>query len=1175
MNKNSSKKEGVHFGSTSPALREEQGLWSHRSLKIILQTAIVCCITIAVVAVGASSTTTLGSNISTGGTLTVTGVSTLTGAVTTGGAITVGTDLTVTGVSTLTGAVSAGGTLTVAGISTFNDSLLASSTLLTTGTATFYGNMVLGDNSADLILSTGGFYASSTLMATGATTLFGNTTIGDANTDTLTIRSGVWSLTSTATTTVAMTNGLNFDSNTFVIDPNSNRVGIGTTGPSHLLHILGTPPSSGYLTSVESSVADQMGALVYNNNSANSSSNAFLEVKTNGADSGNPFLSVTVAGQTNWVMGVKNSDSDKFMIGTSWGLSGAPFLTIDTTGNVGIGTTSPSAKFEVYQSGTGDILNLFDGSTEVFTIADGGKATLAASSTQYTMLSMKMEGTAAWTQVGGDAINSSWADATYEHIHDAVQYNGKLYAGLGSGTGDSEVWEWDGSSWTMVGGDGINSSWADATYERLWEMTAYNGNLYAGLGSSVGDAELWEYNGSSWTKVGGDGLNSSWADADFGTVESFAVLNGKLYVGLGHGTGDAEVWEWDSVTWTKVGGDSVNSSWDTSNYCYSLGTYNGKVYAGLGGHDFPSAHAEAEVWEYDGSSWTQIGGDTINSSWASNSYYYILTIKEYNNKLYIGAGLGLEGSGVYGDIWEYDGSSWTQIGGGGVNGSWADVEGEGVQDIEIYNGALYIAIAGSAGDAEVWKYNGLSWTFVGGDGTGWADSTYERVRELAVYNDKLYAVLGESTGEAEVWEYNSYETGMSKLADGLLIGSRFKFDSLGRLGINNLTPERELDVWGDIRIYNQTLDTFGGNVAIGDIATSTGAKLTVRQSSAGDIVNIFDGTTEIFTILDGGNVGIATTTPVYNLDVYGTARIFNRLASEADYDPIDDDLILYIPFSEGAGTAAYDRSKYGNDGSTFGGSPTWSTSGKLGNAISFDGTSDYVYIPYTASIDLTDKLTLEAWVKLTAFDTGYRTIVGKTVGSGGANSYELGYAATSHEWFFVIGSSTANTLVGETAATLDTWTHLVGAWDGSIMTLYVNGAFNASTTRTVIESDTHGITIGCDVNSETYNQNLNGVIDEVRIYNRVLSSDEARERYERGLGSQAPYTAIGSGYVGVATTTPATPLDVYTTATTTITIDSSDTERGSCMKLKDVDGGGYTYCYVLNGSMECSATSCE
>lgn len=70
-------------------------------------------------------------------------------------------------------------------------------------------------------------------------------------------------------------------------------------------------------------------------------------------------------------------------------------------------------------------------------------------------------------------------------------------------------------------------------------------------------------------------------------------------------------------------------------------------------------------------------------------------------------------------------------------------------------------------------------------------------------------------------------------------------------------------------------------------------------------------------------------------------------------------------------------------------------------------------------------------------------------------------------------------------------------------------------------------------------------------------------------------TITDGGFLGVSTSTPGTVLDIYTTATTTATIDSSHASRGGCLKIKDLDGTGYTYCTVNGGSMTCSATSCE
>lgn len=63
--------------------------------------------------------------------------------------------------------------------------------------------------------------------------------------------------------------------------------------------------------------------------------------------------------------------------------------------------------------------------------------------------------------------------------------------------------------------------------------------------------------------------------------------------------------------------------------------------------------------------------------------------------------------------------------------------------------------------------------------------------------------------------------------------------------------------------------------------------------------------------------------------------------------------------------------------------------------------------------------------------------------------------------------------------------------------------------------------------------------------------------------------------LAIGTTSPATLLDVFSTGTSTITIDSNSATQGSCLKLKDFDGGGYTYITVQDGSLIASTDSCE
>src|SRR5258708_9130413 len=57
---------------------------------------------------------------------------------------------------------------------------------------------------------------------------------------------------------------------------------------------------------------------------------------------------------------------------------------------------------------------------------------------------------------------------------------------------------------------------------------------------------------------------------------------------------------------------------------------------------------------------------------------------------------------------------------------------------------------------------------------------------------------------------------------------------------------------------------------------------------------------------------------------------------------------------------------------------TWTTAGRFGNALVFNGTSARVTVPDAASLQLTTGMTLEAWVFPTATPTDWRAILGKT-----------------------------------------------------------------------------------------------------------------------------------------------------------------------------------------------------
>ncbi len=351
-----------------------------------------------------------------------------------------------------------------------------------------------------------------------------------------------------------------------------------------------------------------------------------------------------------------------------------------------------------------------------------------------------------WSIIGGDGINESWTDQTFETVYSIETDGTNIYAGLGSTAGDAEVWRWNGSAWTKIGGDAVNSSWAVSTYEYVTSLDYFGTNLYAGIGNSASDAEVWRWNGTVWTKIGGDSLNSGWA-ANYDMVSALSNDGTNLYAGLGVTATEAEVWRWNGTVWSQIGGDGLNSSWNTSYETVRSLYYQGSnLYAGIG-----DSTTDAEVWRWNGTVWSQIGGDGLNSSWNTN-YEYSFSLFHDGTNLYAGTG----GSDGDGEVYRWNGTAWTKIGGDGVNGSWATAAGDIVYTLTSVGGVLYAGLNDASGIGYMYSWNGTTWTLMGGQyvNESWGYFGLGSVETLFTARGNLYAGLGNAAGGAQVWEYN-------------------------------------------------------------------------------------------------------------------------------------------------------------------------------------------------------------------------------------------------------------------------------------------------------------------------------------------------------------------------------------------------------------------------------------
>ena len=151
-------------------------------------------------------------------------------------------------------------------------------------------------------------------------------------------------------------------------------------------------------------------------------------------------------------------------------------------------------------------------------------------------------------------------------------------------------------------------------------------------------------------------------------------------------------------------------------------------------------------------------------------------------------------------------------------------------------------------------------------------------------------------------------------------------------------------------------------------------------------------------------------------------------------------LVASYSFENGAGTTATDVSGRGHPGTISG--ATWTSAGRFGNALVFDGVNDWVTVGDANDLDLTTGMTLEAWVYPTALGSGvWRNVVIKE--RTGGEVYNL-YANgdTSTPTTYVVRSAQPKKRLdarGTSQLPLNTWSHLAVTFDNVTLRIFVDG----------------------------------------------------------------------------------------------------------------------------------------
>lgn len=212
----------------------------------------------------------------------------------------------------------------------------------------------------------------------------------------------------------------------------------------------------------------------------------------------------------------------------------------------------------------------------------------------------------------------------------------------------------------------------------------------------------------------------------------------------------------------------------------------------------------------------------------------------------------------------------------------------------------------------------------------------------------------------------------------------------------------------------------------------------------------------------------------------------------------DPDLVLYMPFEEGAGGVVNDLSDHGNNGTLIE-DVDWTNSGKYGKALKFN--RGYVEIKSSDSLQPDESdFTIEAWFKGDPASESWARIVDKFYGTG----YCIGRVGSELRVGAEMGGN-ANSFGSTTQVFDNEWHHVALVRDVkeiedmlvSWLYIYVDGTLESNTIAPNVNLhnwDTTPVRIGCGVNCCAEDAAVDlyfvGIIDEVAIYRKALTADE-------------------------------------------------------------------------------------
>ncbi len=307
----------------------------------------------------------------------------------------------------------------------------------------------------------------------------------------------------------------------------------------------------------------------------------------------------------------------------------------------------------------------------------------------------------------------------------------------------------------------------------------------------------------------------------------------------------------------------------------------------------------------------------------------------------------------------------------------------------------------------------------------------------------------------------------------------------------------------------------------------------------------------VFAFLFAVFYGYGGSVTTDNLTVNQTATFYGEVNIVPAGTATTNGLVLYYNFDTNT-TPVPDLSGNSNTGGVS--NAVWTSSGEINGAYDFDGTNGWLCATNTASINMANALTVAAWV-CPDISNSCMNVVSKSTGNGGTPFGWLLDLRSSKIYPVIKNvSGTVYEFAGSTVLSTGQWNHIAITYDGTNLCAYLNGVSDGSTAASgdINTSGNYNLGVGWLAQSGVTVQHFNGRIDDVKLYNRALTSGEIAVLATVSNASAGRLTAVNivssnsisqssstatntfMGRVGVGTNIPATNVILHVNGDTRI-----------------------------------------